>query len=132
MCAGMRVCVCVHAFGGLTPGGWAGIGCCSGESYVRGGRDSVYVVELTEHGGAPSHRSLKRTASLERAHYLHLQDRHKTAALSEDRKVRSECVCVCICFLQEVSDVRYVSIEFVLYHCLGAQKCAHSHCFFYY
>ena len=85
----MGVCVCVHAFGGLTPGGWAGIGCCGGESYVRGGRDSVYVVELTEHGGAPSHRSLKRTASLERAHYLHLQDRDKTAALSEGRP---ECV----------------------------------------
>lgn len=88
---GMCVCLCVHAFGGLTPGGWAGIGCCGGESYVRGGRDSVYVVELTEHGGAPSHRSLKRTASLERAHYLHLQDRDKTAALSEGRKGRSEC-----------------------------------------
>ncbi len=63
---------------------------------MRGGRDSVYVVELTEHGGAPSHRSLKRTASLERAHYLHLQDRDKTAALSEGRKGRSECVCACV------------------------------------
>lgn len=80
----------VHAFGGLTPGGRAGIGCCGGESYVRGGRDSVYVVELTEHGGAPSHRSLKRTASLERAHYLHLQDRDKTAALSDGREGWSE------------------------------------------
>ncbi len=87
--------MCVHAFGGLTPRGWAGIGCCSGESYVRGGRDSVYVVELTEHGGAPSHRSLKRTASLERTHYLHLQDKDKTAALSEGRKGQSECACVC-------------------------------------
>lgn len=43
-------CECVHMrVGGLTPGRWAGIGCCGGESYVRGGRDSVYVVELTEH-----------------------------------------------------------------------------------
>lgn len=87
----MCECLCVHAFGGLTPGGWAGIGCCGGESYVRGGRDSVYVVELTEHGGAPPHRSLKRTASLECAHYLHLQDKDKTAALSEVRKGWSEC-----------------------------------------
>lgn len=82
VCVWVWVCACVHAFGGLTPGGRAGIGCCGGESYVRGGRDSVYVVELTEHRGAPSHRSLKRTASLESAHYLHLQDRDKTAALS--------------------------------------------------
>lgn len=59
---------------------------------MRGGRDSVYVVELTEHGRAPSHRSLKRTASLECAHYLHLQDRDKTAALSEGRVVWSERV----------------------------------------
>lgn len=87
----MCVYLCVHAFGGLTPGGWAGIGCCGGESYVRGGRDSVYVVELTEHRGAPPHRSLKRTASLECAHYLHLQDKDKTAALSEVRKGWSEC-----------------------------------------
>lgn len=58
---------------------------------MRGGRDSVYVVKLTEHGGASSHGALKRTAPLERAHYLHLQDRDKTAALSQGRRGRSEC-----------------------------------------
>lgn len=93
LCVGVFVCTCV---GALTPGGWAGIGCCSGESYMRGGTDSVYVVELTEHGGTPSHRSLKRTTSLECAHYLHLQDRDRTAALSEGRKGQSECARMCV------------------------------------
>ena len=68
---------------------------------MRGGRDSVYVVKLTEHGGASSHGALKRTASLERAHYLHLQDRDKTAALSQGRRGGSEraraCVRACMC-----------------------------------
>lgn len=101
MCAYVwGVCVCERVLGGLTPRGWAGIGCCGGESYMRGGRESVYVVKLTEHGGASSHRALKRTAPLERAHYLHLQDRDKTAALSQGRRGRSEraraCVRACV------------------------------------
>jgi len=122
LCGRMRVCAwwwwCwwwwwrlmrVGAFGGLTPGGWAGIGCSGGQSYMRGGRDSVYVVELTEHGGAPPHRALKRTTSLERAHYLHLQDRDKTATLSEDqgRTCVSACVClhvcVCVCVCRHIT-----------------------------
>ncbi len=47
---------------------------------MSGGRNIGYVMELAEHRGSTSHCTLKRTTSLERTHYLHLQERERTTS----------------------------------------------------
>lgn len=72
----------------LTPGSGACIG--SGENYMSGGRNIGYVMELAEHWGSTSHCTLKRTTSLERTHYLHLQERERTTSYTHFRARKRE------------------------------------------
>lgn len=74
---GCVVCSCrFKGEGTLTPGTPACIG--SGERYVSGGGNIGYVMDLAEKRGAATNCTLKRTASLEGTHYLHLQERERS------------------------------------------------------